>query len=306
MTIAVAAVSGKLGARNATAFLAMNTGEPVVRLPRRPEKVRELGIDVRPGDYAQPRPLRVSLEGAGTLLLVSGNTAPADRIGQHRNVIETAKAAGVKKIDDNSVQGAETGAAFSPVVHSNRQTEADVRNRGLDWVIGHDGIHIEPDLEYLAGPRTAERALKPGDMSLVRSPSTQTRKPLAALLSQRAQSPYGYACPSRRVFHRRSWVWSAARVSSGLPMPGQPGPDSDDVPHDVGLRGNDRRPRLCAAVACRVQGTSRDGRLATIRACLRQQHAGYAAASARNKMMIGCWVAARAAHATAAAWCWST
>ncbi|NNC83560.1 MAG: SDR family NAD(P)-dependent oxidoreductase, partial [Flavobacteriales bacterium] len=43
----------------------------------------------------------------------------------------------------------EEGTAFSPIVQSNRQTEEDVRNSGLDWVIGRNGIYIEPDLEYL-------------------------------------------------------------------------------------------------------------------------------------------------------------
>jgi len=45
--------------------------------------------------------------------------------------------------------GDEEKNAFSPVVQSNRQTELDVQNAGLDWVIGRNGIYIEPDLEYI-------------------------------------------------------------------------------------------------------------------------------------------------------------
>ncbi|UJH70346.1 hypothetical protein [Ornithinimicrobium sp. INDO-MA30-4] len=48
-----------------------------------------------------------------------------------------------------SVQGAEEGTAFSPVVQSNRQTEADVRECGLDFAIGRNGIYIEPDIEAI-------------------------------------------------------------------------------------------------------------------------------------------------------------
>ncbi|WDQ98234.1 SDR family oxidoreductase [Devosia sp. J2-20] len=149
MTIAVTAVSGQLGAAIASALITMNTGETIVGLARSPEKANGLGIEVRPGDYDDADQLGVSLSGVDTLLLVSGMAAPEDRIGQHRNVINAAKAAGVKKIVYTSVQGAEVGTAFSPIIQSNRQTEADIRGSGLDWVIGRNGIYIEPDVEYI-------------------------------------------------------------------------------------------------------------------------------------------------------------
>ena len=155
MTIAVTAVSGQLGAEIAKALVAMNTGEAVIGLARCPAKAKGLGIEVRAGDYEDAEQLRASLTGVDTLLLVSGMAAPEDRIGQHRNVIAAAKAAGVKKIVYTSVQGAETGTAFSPIIQSNRQTEADVRNSGLDWVIGRNGIYIEPDVEYIDSYRKA-------------------------------------------------------------------------------------------------------------------------------------------------------
>lgn len=75
--------------------------------------------------------------------------APDDRVQQHRNVIDAAKAGGVAKIVYTSIQGAEEGTAFSPVVRSNRQTEADIRDSGLAWAFGRNGIYIEPDVEYL-------------------------------------------------------------------------------------------------------------------------------------------------------------
>jgi len=89
---------------------------------------------------------------------------PEDRIGQHRNVIEAAKAAGVAKIVYTSIQGSEVGTAFSPVVQSNRQTEADIRASGLDWTIGRNGIYIEPDVEYIDSYRAkGEIANSAGD-----------------------------------------------------------------------------------------------------------------------------------------------
>ncbi|CUH67416.1 Quinone oxidoreductase 2 [Thalassovita gelatinovora] len=155
MTIAVTAVTGQLGASIARALIAMNTGETIIGLARTPEKAKGLGIEVRPGDYNAPAQLEPSLEGVDTLLLVSGMDAPDTRIVQHRNVINAAKAAGVSKIVYTSVQGADEGTSFSPVIQSNRQTESDVKDSGLDWVIGRNGIYIEPDVEYIESYRKA-------------------------------------------------------------------------------------------------------------------------------------------------------
>ena len=149
MTVAVTAVSGQLGgaiARNLTKRL---SGETVIGLARTPANAKGLGIEIRPGDYGNPEQLRTSLKDVDTVLLVSGMDAPDARIQQHRNVIEAAKATGVKKMVYTSIQGAEEGTAFSPVVQSNRQTEADVRDSGLAYAIGRNGIYIEPDVEYI-------------------------------------------------------------------------------------------------------------------------------------------------------------
>lgn len=149
MTIAVTAVSGQLGAAIARNLMTTAKGETIIGLARTPAKATDLGIGIRAGDYSQPEQLRTSLKGVDTLLLVSGMDAPDARITQHRNIIEAAKSAGVKKIVYTSIQGVEEGTAFSAIVQSNRQTEADVRESGLEYAIGRNGIYIEPDVEYI-------------------------------------------------------------------------------------------------------------------------------------------------------------
>ncbi|QDV10308.1 Quinone oxidoreductase 2 [Rosistilla oblonga] len=147
--IAVTAASGQLGAEIVRATVEVVGAENVVGLARTPSKAESLGVEIRPGDYESRSDLASSLQGVGTVLLVSGMDAPDKRIGQHRNVIQAAKEAGVRKIVYTSIQGAEQGTAFSPIVQSNRQTEADVRGSGLLWVIGRNGIYIEPDVDYI-------------------------------------------------------------------------------------------------------------------------------------------------------------
>ncbi|MEZ9590212.1 NAD(P)H-binding protein, partial [Vibrio breoganii] len=149
MKIAVTAASGQLGGAIVNALVTLISKENVVALARTPEKAKHLGVEVRRGDYENRAELQASLQSVDTLLIVSGMDAPDKRIDQHRNVISAAKEAGVKKIVYTSVQGAEQGTAFSPVIQSNRQTEQDVGESGLEWVIGRNGIYIEPDIEYV-------------------------------------------------------------------------------------------------------------------------------------------------------------
>lgn len=152
MTIAVTAVSGQLG-REIVRALSRMVDQPLVGLARSPQKAKDVGVEVRPGDYADLEQLKVSLAGVKTLLLVSGMAAPEERIQQHRNVVDAAKHAGVGKIVYTSIEGPEEGTDFSPIVQSNRQTEADIRASGLEWAIGRNGIYIEPDVEYIESYR---------------------------------------------------------------------------------------------------------------------------------------------------------
>ena len=149
MRVAVTAASGQLGSEIVRELVALGDGTEVVGLARTPKNAEHLGVEIRPGDYNERGVLEQSLQDVDTVLLVSGMDAPEKRIDQHRNVIEAAKSAGVTKIVYTSVQGAEEATAFSPIIQSNRQTELNVRRSGLAWVIGRNGIYIEPDVEYI-------------------------------------------------------------------------------------------------------------------------------------------------------------
>lgn len=149
MKIAVTAASGQLGSSIIRQLIKEIGADHVVGLARTPANVKIEGIEVRKGDYSSNSDFEESLEGVDSVLIVVGNAHPDDRIGQHQNIIQAAKSNGVKKVVYTSIYGAEKGNAFSPIVNSNRQTEEDVRNSGLNWTIGRNGIYIEPDLEYI-------------------------------------------------------------------------------------------------------------------------------------------------------------
>jgi NAD(P)H dehydrogenase (quinone) len=149
MKIAVTAVSGQLGSSIVNRLKKEIGKENVIGIARTPEKASHLGIEVRKGNYNSREDFILALKGIDSVLLISGMDDPEKRIQQHRNVIEAAIQNGVRKIVYTSIIGDEEETSFSPIVKSNRQTEKDVKESGLKWVIGRNGIYIEPDLEYI-------------------------------------------------------------------------------------------------------------------------------------------------------------
>jgi len=149
MRVAVTSANGKLGSSIVKVLKKESGLEKVVGIARNPEKAKFLGVEIRKGDYNSKKDFLLALIDIDAVLLISGMDEPDKRIQQHRNVIEAAKENGVRKIVYTSIYGAEEGNTFSPVVASNRQTELDIKNSGMKWAIGRNGIYIEPDLDYI-------------------------------------------------------------------------------------------------------------------------------------------------------------
>ncbi|MEL7531248.1 MAG: NAD(P)H-binding protein [Bacteroidota bacterium] len=144
MKIAVTAASGQLGSAIVRALKKELPAEDIIAIARTPEKAEDLEVSVRQGDYNDKDSFVAALVGVDAVLIVSANGNPLDRIQMHRNIIEAAKENGVKKVVYTSISG-----NFGAIVESNRQTEEDVRESGLDYAIGRNGLYIEPDLEYI-------------------------------------------------------------------------------------------------------------------------------------------------------------
>ncbi|MBU2020073.1 MAG: SDR family oxidoreductase [Bacteroidetes bacterium] len=149
MKIAVTSANGKLGSTIVKHLISEIGKENVIGIARTPEKAQFLGIEIRKGDYNSRDEFETALKGVDAVLLLSGMDEPQKRIQQHRNIIEAAVSNGVQKIVYTSIVGDDENTAFSPIMQSNRQTELDVKQSGLDFVIGRNGIYIEPDLDYI-------------------------------------------------------------------------------------------------------------------------------------------------------------
>jgi len=148
MTIAITGASGQLG-RLAIAHLKTLTGPAdIVALARDPAKVADLGVASRAFDYTQPETMGPALEGVRTLVLISSSDM-ADRVGQHRNVIEAAQAAGVGRIVYTSILKADRSPML--IAGDHRETEAIIAASGLPAAILRNGWYTENWTANLGG-----------------------------------------------------------------------------------------------------------------------------------------------------------
>jgi NAD(P)H dehydrogenase (quinone) len=122
----------------------------LVAIARTPAKLGDLaarGVDVRAGDYAQPDTLPGALDGVERLLLVSGSEM-GQRVAQHGNVIDAAKAAGVTRIAYTSILGADTSQiALAP---EHKATELLLAASGLEHIALRNGWYIENYTDQLS------------------------------------------------------------------------------------------------------------------------------------------------------------
>lgn len=146
MTLAITGATGQLGRLVVDALKARAPADQIVALVRDPAKAADLGVPARAFDYERPDP--AALAGVDRLLLISSSEF-GRREQQHRNVIEAAKAAGVRHILYTSVLRAE--ASPLDLAHDHRVTEDMIRASGLAYTFLRNGWYQENYAGGVAG-----------------------------------------------------------------------------------------------------------------------------------------------------------
>jgi NAD(P)H dehydrogenase (quinone) len=140
MTIAITGATGQLGRLIVARLKAKAPAEQTVALVRSPAKAADLGVPAREADYVRPETLGAALAGIDTLLLISSSEI-GQRAVQHRNVIEAAKTAGVKRIVYTSLLHADTSPLSLAPEH--RDTEDVLKAAGIPFTILRNGWYTE-------------------------------------------------------------------------------------------------------------------------------------------------------------------
>ncbi|HDG1708694.1 TPA: SDR family oxidoreductase [Kluyvera ascorbata] len=141
--IAITGATGQLGQHviaNLLNTTAANQLVAVVRNPAKAEALSQKGVVVRQADYGDEAALTKALQGVDKLLIISSSEV-GQRAPQHRNIINAAKAAGVKFIAYTSLLHADKSPLGLHVEHV--ETEKMLADSGIPYTLLRNGWYTE-------------------------------------------------------------------------------------------------------------------------------------------------------------------
>lgn len=167
-------------------------------------------MEVREADYTRPDTLNKALAGIDTLMMISGSEI-GQRVAQHRNVIDAAKQAGIRRVVHTSLLHAERSTLDLAPEHV--ETEALLQASGLSVTLLRNGWYTE---NYTAsvGPAVAvlTSAGHDGKTYELAGDSAYTLADLAAEISRQTGKdiPYKNLPPAD---------YTVALIAAGVPAP---------------------------------------------------------------------------------------
>jgi NAD(P)H dehydrogenase (quinone) len=141
MKMGITGATGHLGRLVVDRLKKKIGAKDIVALVRSPRKAADLGVDTREADYDRPDTLEKALQGIDTLLLISASEV-GQRARQHRNVVDAAKKAGVKRIVYTSLLNADR-STIPFLADEHRASEDAVKGSGIPFTILRNGWYTE-------------------------------------------------------------------------------------------------------------------------------------------------------------------
>lgn len=142
----ITGATGQLGSQIVSELTAKYPIAQLSVLARSSEKglpFTEKGITVKIGNYQDPSSLVEAMQGIDSVLLISSSDFN-DRIGQHKNVIDAAKAAGVQHIfyTGVAIKNIET-SPLKPLLGDHFETEAYIKQSGLTYTFLRNSLYAD-------------------------------------------------------------------------------------------------------------------------------------------------------------------
>ncbi len=212
--IAITGASGHLGKLAIAAVKARDAKADVVALVRNPNV--ELGVTSRAFDYSKPDALAPALAGVEVLVLISSNDFN-DRVGQHRNVITAAKAAGVGRIVYTSILKGAANPMILALDHIG--TEAAIKESGLPATILRNGWYTENYTGSLAGSVAAGAMIgSSGEGNISSAPRADYAEAIAVVALDGAHVGKTYELAGDRAHTMAEFAAEVSKVV-GKPIP---------------------------------------------------------------------------------------
>ena len=152
--ILITGATGKLGGKVIETLLENNVpASQIAALVRDEGKaaiLKEKGIDIRIGDYDDRYSLSKAMKGVDRVLLVSGLDM-SKIMEQHRNVVDTAKSAGVNcfSYTSNCLRDRETLVNY--IMQTHYETEDYIIASGMNYQIFRNVLYMDSMAGYLLG-----------------------------------------------------------------------------------------------------------------------------------------------------------
>jgi len=149
MSIVVTGATGNLGRFVIDGLLEQVPAEQITAVVRSKEKAAGFearGVRIAIADYNSPETFDGLFAAGDKVLLISSSEVEQGRVGQHKIVIDAAKAAGVALLAYTSAPGALTAA----LADDHRGTETAILESGLPFVLLRNGWYNENYTEQLA------------------------------------------------------------------------------------------------------------------------------------------------------------
>jgi NAD(P)H dehydrogenase (quinone) len=160
--ILVTGASGVLGRKTLLHLLKRKPANQLVGFVRDPLKAGELaaaGIELRQGDYLDPKSLLRSFEGVEKLMLISTH-AFTDRNTAHANVIDAAAKAGVKHLVFMPImRRAHSSFKMKEITEEDIFTERKLLSSGLTYTLAKHPPFLDVLATYI-GPKAHETGVR--------------------------------------------------------------------------------------------------------------------------------------------------
>ncbi|MEV0557484.1 SDR family oxidoreductase [Streptomyces sp. NPDC050597] len=149
MSIVVTGATGHLGRFVIEGLLEKVPADQITAVVRSEEKAADFaarGVKLAVADYNAPETFDGLFSAGDKVLLISGNEFDKGRVGQHKVVLDAAKAAGVALLAYTSAPGSLSAA----LADDHRDTEAAVLESGVTYAFLRNGWYNENYTENLA------------------------------------------------------------------------------------------------------------------------------------------------------------